>query len=201
MSQTDGPRLSRTARRRRTTEAILTAAKELFAERGFERTTIRAVARQADVDPALVMQYFGSKDALFAEAVRATVDVEGLVRGERHELPRLALEHVFADFEDPARRAGAAALLRSCLTHPVAKEVLRDQVMGEAQSSVARTIGGEDAALRAAALNACTLGLTIARYLLQDPELAQASRADLERVMGPALRVIVDPGLDGGHRP
>jgi AcrR family transcriptional regulator len=201
MNQAGEPRLSRREQRRRTTEAILTAAKELFAEHGFERTTIRAVAREADVDPALVMQYFGSKDALFAEAARGTVDVEALVRGERHELPRLALEHVLADFEDPARRAGAAALLRSCLTHPVAQEVLRDQVMGKAQSSVARTIGGEDGALRAAALNACTLGLTIARYLLKEPVLAQASRADLERVMGPALRVIVDPGPDGGHGP
>jgi hypothetical protein len=58
---------------------------------------------------------------------------------------------------------------------------------------VAWTIGGDDAVLRAAVLNATTLGLTIARYLLEDPVLAEASRGDLERIMGPALQAIAHP--------
>jgi AcrR family transcriptional regulator len=195
MSRSDEAPMSRKERRQRTRSAILDAAKALFGKQGFERTTIRGVAHAANVDPALVMQHFGSKEALFAAAARATVDVEPLVQAERGELPRIALEHVFADFEDPGRRAGAAALLRSCLTHPTAQQVVRDEVMGATQSNVARTIGGEDAELRAAVLNACTLGLTIARYLLEDPVLAKASHDDLERVMGPALRAIVGTPL------
>jgi AcrR family transcriptional regulator len=192
MSRSEEAPLSRKERRQRTERAILDAATALFAQQGFERTTIRGVARAANVDPALVMQHFGSKDALFAAATLATVDVDALVGAERHELPRIALEHVLADFEDPDRRASAAALLRSCLTHPAAQRVVRDEVMGTTQSHVARTIGGEDAELRAAVLNACTLGLTVARYLLEDPALARASHDDLARIMGPALRAIVD---------
>jgi AcrR family transcriptional regulator len=190
MNESKDAPLSRKERRLRTEAEILTAARRLFAERGFERTTIRAVAGEAGVDPALVMQYFGSKDRLFATAALSTVDTQSLVQAEHHDLPRMALAHVFADFEDPDRRASAVALLRSSLTHPAARQVLRDEVMGKTQSQVAQTIGGDDANLRAAVLNACTLGLTVARYLLEDPVLADARQDDIERVMLPALREI-----------
>ncbi|WP_406672499.1 TetR family transcriptional regulator [Natronospira sp.] len=192
MTRPDNAPLSRKERRLRTEARILDAARRLFAELGFERTTIRAVAGEAGVDPALVMQYFGSKDGLFAAAALSTVDTESLVQAEHDDLPRMALAHVFADFEDPDRRASAVALLRSCLTHPAARRILRDEVMGKTQSQVARTIGGDDAGLRAAVLNACTLGLTVARYLLEDSVLANASPDDIERVMLPALRKIAE---------
>jgi AcrR family transcriptional regulator len=65
--------LPRAERRRRTEGRILDAARALFAEVGFERATIRAVARAAEVDPALVMQYFGSKQELFRQAVRVAM--------------------------------------------------------------------------------------------------------------------------------
>ncbi|MFC6022556.1 TetR family transcriptional regulator [Plantactinospora solaniradicis] len=65
------PVLTRAERRRQTEGRILAAARTLFAERGFERTTIRSVAAAAQVDPALVMQYFGSKQGLFVRAVQA----------------------------------------------------------------------------------------------------------------------------------
>ncbi|MFH0245597.1 TetR/AcrR family transcriptional regulator [Streptomyces sp. HK10] len=194
MTGTEKPKPpSRKERRRDTESVILTAARELFARQGFQSTTIRAVARAAGVDPSLVMQYFGNKEGLFAAAARSTVDNDALLRATRAQLPRRALEHLFADFEDPDRRESAAALLRSCLTHPGAQEVVRDLVMGESQTIVASAIGGDDAQLRAGVLNACTLGLTIARYLLRMPAVAQADREELERIMLPALRTIVDP--------
>jgi AcrR family transcriptional regulator len=58
-------------RRRATETRILTGARQLFAERGFERTTIRAVAAAAGVGPAPVTQYFGSKRELFTQSVQA----------------------------------------------------------------------------------------------------------------------------------
>ncbi len=63
-------RIPRDERRRRTEASILDAARELFAADGFERTTIRGVAARAGIDPALVMQHFGSKERLFAESTR-----------------------------------------------------------------------------------------------------------------------------------
>lgn len=185
--------LTRAERRQRTHEAILVAARESLAARGFERTTIRAVAAAAGVDPALVMQHFGSKDGLFAAAARSTVEQDELTTATREDLPRVALEHVLVAFDDPGRREGNVALLRSSLTHPAAEQVMREEVIGPAQAAVARIIGGPDAELRAAVLNACTLGVTIARYLYRIPTLAQAGQADLERVMMAALQALVTP--------
>ncbi|TDC35074.1 TetR/AcrR family transcriptional regulator [Kribbella albertanoniae] len=187
-------RISRADRRRRTEEAIVTAARRQFGELGYERTSIRGVAAEAGIDPALVMQLFGNKEALFSAAASAGVGLEALTGATTSELARAAAAHLFADFEDAERRGGAEALLRSCLTHPAAGAVLRDQVMAPTQAAVAATIGGDDAELRAAVLNACTLGVTIARYLLEDPVLAAADRTDVERILGPALEAIVSTG-------
>ena len=182
---------SRAERRRRSEAAILAAAQELFAELGYERTSIRAVAQRAAVDPALVMQHFGSKEALFTAAADWSVPVDGLTGAAREDLPQAVLHHVLDAFEDEERRRVAMSLIRSSLTHPAATAAMRDTVMGEAQAAVASTIGGPDAALRAALLNATMLGLTISRYLLEVPA-AQADVADLKRVLAPALQALID---------
>lgn len=187
---------SRADRRRRTQDAILTAARRHFGALGYERTSIRGVAAEAGIDPALVMQLFGTKERLFSAAAASSVELEALARASGSDLAQLAAAHLFADFEDPERRGSAEALLRSCLTHPAAGEAVRDQVMAPAQAVVAATIGGEDGELRAAMLNACTLGVTIARYLLRDPVLSAADREDVERILRPALAAIIAPTLD-----
>ncbi len=189
--------LPRDERRRRTEAAILESARELFAEDGFERVTIRGVASSAGVDPALVMQYFGSKEQLFAAAARWPAQAEGLFSADRAALPQAALDDVFARFEGEDREA-AIALMRSCLTHPSAAVVMRDEVMCERAESVARTLGGEDAELRAGLIGACLIGLGMARYLLEIEPVASASREDLERLMRPVLQALVDPPAGAG---
>lgn len=193
MTEVEEEHLPREERRRRTEAAILHAAKEQFAEAGFERTTIRSVASQAGIDPALVMQYFTSKEGLFAASARWTVDHKKLGGASLEDLPQTALDDAFDGFEDPERREAALALMRNCLTHPGASQVMREDVMCESQAQVASTIGGPDAELRAGVLGACMIGLMLARYMLEIPEVASASREDLERVLRPVLKEIVDP--------
>ncbi len=182
----------RDERRRRTETAILDAAREAFAEAGFERATIRAVAAKAGIDPALVMQYFGSKERLFAEASRWPSEQETVLAVDRADLPDAALADFFTRFEGEGKEA-AVALMRSCLTHPSAAAVMRDEVMCERAEGVARTLGGDDAELRAGLIGACMMGLGMARYLIEMPAVAGASREDVERLMEPVLRALVDP--------
>ncbi|GAB3323957.1 TetR family transcriptional regulator [Geodermatophilus aquaeductus] len=184
--------VSRDERRRRTEAAILEAARALFAETGFERATIRAVAASAGVDPALVMQYFGSKDNLFAAATRWSREHVSVLDAPRSQVPAAAIADLFETFEGPGGREGAAALMRNCLTHPEANRTLRDDVMCSVASGVAETIGGEDAELRAGLMAACIMGLGLSRYLLQIPAVATASRADVERLLEPALCALLD---------
>lgn len=186
-------RLPREERRRRTEAAILDAARALFAEVGFEKTTIRGVAGRAGVDPALVMQYFGSKDGLFAASARWFAERKSASTAPLEDLPAAVLADLLAGMEDPEQRCAAEAVLRSCLTHESARAVMRDEVMQERHARIAATIGGPDADLRAGLLGAVMIGTTIARYLLEIPAVAAASREDVERVLEPVLRALVDP--------
>ena len=181
----------REERRRRTEANILDAARELFAELGFERTTIRAVAAQAGIDPALVMQYYGSKELLFAAAARGVKVHQSVLQASREDLPTALLADLFDGMESDGHREAVSALLRNCLTHPEAARIMRDEVMSERCGAMSGTIGGEDAQLRAGLMAACMIGLSVARYALEMPALAQASREDIERLLEPALRVLV----------
>ena len=182
----------RDERRRRTEANILDAARERFADLGFERATIRAVAARAGVDPALVMQYYGSKEQLFAAAARLTKLHQAVLPADRADLPAAVLADLFDSMESDEDREAVSALLRNCLTHPEAGRIMRDEVMCERSRTIAGTIGGQDAELRAGLMAACMIGLSVARYALEIPALAQASREDIERLLEPALRVLVE---------
>jgi AcrR family transcriptional regulator len=183
---------SREERRRRTEACILQEARRLFAEAGFERATIRAVAQRTGVDPALVMQYFGNKEGLFAAAMKGAHGGGSARTAPREEIPTAVLRDVLRKFEETDDREAAVALLRNFLTHPEANRIMRDEVMCAVTTDLARTIGGPDAQLKAALLLACASGMALARYLLELPGLADASRADIERLMEPALRAVLD---------
>lgn len=191
MSDAAGEFLTRDERRRRTEGAILGAAQALFAETGYERATIRAVAAQAGVDPALVMQYYGSKEGLFAAATRWSHEYESILEVPREQVPAAALADMFEKFEGAGDSEAAVALMRNCLTHPEAQRMFRDDVTCRITARVAQTIGGEDAELRAELIAACLIGFGLARYLLEMPAIANASRADIERLLEPALQTLV----------
>src|SRR4051812_2231226 len=143
---------SREQRRRRTEACILQTARRLFAEEGFERATIRAVAQRAGVDPALVMQYYGNKEGLFAAAMHGAHGGESAPNAERDEIPTAAMRDLFAKLEDTGHREAAIALMRNFLTHPEANRIMRDEVMCKITGGIAETIGGPHAELKATLL-------------------------------------------------
>ncbi len=182
---------SRDERRRRTEASILDAARALFSDTGFERTTIRGVAARAGIDPALVMQYYGNKEGLFAAAARWHVDQSSILDADRDELPVAAIRDLLSHFEDAADGKSAAALMRNCLTHPAAAKVMRDQVLCDRAATVTAKIDAPDAELRAALFGATMMGLGMARYLIELEPLASASREDIERLLAPALAALL----------
>jgi AcrR family transcriptional regulator len=185
--------LPRDERRRRTESTILEAARELFAADGFERTTIRGVAARAGVDPALVMQHFGSKEGLFAASTRWSSEHQTILTATTDRLPGAAIADLLSHFEHGEDREAAVALMRSCLTHPAALAAMRDQVMCERKEAVAAQLDGPDAELRAALFAACMIGLGMARYLIKLEPVASASPADIERLFTPVLQALTDP--------
>jgi len=188
--------LPRDERRKRSETAILDAARELFAESGFERTTIRGVASRAGIDAALVMQYYGNKERLFAEAARWNELDPGFAEASVEQLPAVLVADLFEHFEHAMDGEAAKALLRNCLTHPSALASMKNEIMCECAAMVAAKVEATDAELRAALFTACMMGLAMGRYLIELPHLDTASQADVERLLIPALAALLDPPQD-----
>jgi AcrR family transcriptional regulator len=143
------------------------------------------------------MQHFGNKEKLFAAAAATTTDVNAITMASSSDLVATAIAHVFADYEDGEHHGQAIALLRGSMTNATAAEIVRTEIMGKAQAAIAESIDGDDAALRAALLNACTLGLAISRYLLKVHPLVEASPDEISSILSPALQRIVEAQAEG----
>jgi AcrR family transcriptional regulator len=183
MSKVSPPAASRADQRRQTEGRILDVARRLFAERGFQTTTIRAVAAGAQVDPALVIHYFGSKENLFAKAI--SVKVEEAASPDRDE----AIEHLLTNLRIKAHGLPETtlAMMRSMLTHPTASEAARESLDRQV-ASLSDTIGTEDARLRAALAITTIVGVTIGRELLRVAALRDATPQQITDLLRPCLR-------------
>ncbi len=171
---------------------ILTAARTMFGDVGYTATTLRAVALQAGVDPALIVHHFGSKDALFRSAMRVPFNPESIVEIIKSGDPRGLGERVCAYFlglwEEDATREPLLAVLRSALTHEVAADSLRDFVSEALVGRVATLLGVPDAPLRATLVGSQLVGLAIARYVLRIEPLASADATTIAAWIGPTVQ-------------
>jgi AcrR family transcriptional regulator len=175
---------SRAEQRRRTEARILEAAAQLFLDIGYERTTIRAVAAAAHVQPGLVMHYFTSKQQLFRRVIDAapTPDVGGADEILASLAERLQTEPV-----------ASLTLLRSMLTTPEAADAVSAAGI-RYQQQIAQGIQADDAALRAAIIDAIVLGLVVSRHLIKSDELAAADTGAIIDLVRPLIQ-----SLAAGH--
>ena len=173
---------SRAEQRRRTEERILDAATQVFFSAGYDRATIRAVASAAEVDPGLVMHYFGSKQELY----RRVIDAAPVP--ELGGTPAEAAEQILAGVADRLASAPVAslALLRSMLTNPEAASAATTGI-ARYEAQIAQAIPADDADLRAAIISAITLGITVSRHLIKTDELATADPAHIIRLLRPCM--------------
>lgn len=175
-----------------TRERILDAARELFAELGFERTTMRGVAARAEVDPALIHHYFGTKDGLLASALVLPVDpmlVVGDLRGSPATAgPRLVARVLTVWDSDVRARERSLGLLRVAISHERAAAVLRDVLGATALTAVRQVVADDHAELRAGLVASQLGGLLLARYLIGVPALRDAEIDDLVAAIGPVVQ-------------
>lgn len=132
-------------------DAILAAARALFAESGYERASIRAIARRAGVDPALVHHYFGTKDELLGAAVRLPVDPTPIfARAFEHPeaVGESLIRSILSLWDTPDVRDRMLALLRAAVTHPGAAGILRNVLTRDVLTPATERIGLPDAELR-----------------------------------------------------
>ncbi|MGW4436031.1 TetR/AcrR family transcriptional regulator [Streptomyces sp. NPDC004596] len=175
-----------------TRDRILAAAREEFSERGYEKTSVRGIAKAAGVDSALVHHYFGTKEQIFEASVAvafapalevpdAIADVPPAEVGER--LTRFLL----GVWENPTTRTPLLAILRSAVNNETAAAVFRRLVASQLLRRVAARVDLPDAELRAELAAAQLVGVAMMRYVIKLEPLASA---DLEQIVARVAPVV-----------
>ncbi|MET9380411.1 TetR family transcriptional regulator [Streptomyces sp. NPDC002928] len=176
------------ARRRSdaTRTAILDAARERFAADGYERATIRAIAKDAGIDPSMVMRYYGNKEGLFAAAVSVDLALPDVGTLPRDEVGRALVTHFLAMWEE---NEVLTALLRVGATNQSGAErmqgIFREQVL-----PVARAVCPDPEQVPARAALAATqlLGLALSRYVLRIPPAVALTREEVTAWLAPTVQ-------------
>ena len=180
---------------------ILASARRSFADKGFTGTTIRAVAAEAKVDPALVHHYFGSKDDLFLAALEIPVDPRALVprvfepgmAGAGERLLRLLL----SVWDDPAARLPLIALVRSSLTEETPETLLQQGILRMVLQPLRAALPEEEADRRVQLVASQMIGLVMTRYVLALEPLASMPAEEVVAWVGPTVQRYLDGPLPG----
>lgn len=181
-----GPR-SRPAR-----EAILAAARRLFAEEGYDKTTVRAIARSAGVDPSMVIRYYGSKADLYEVASAVDLQVISLSGVPRNQVGRRFARYLLGRWENGGNDA-EVLLLRTAPTEPLAaagiQKIFTQQVLPALRSVFP---DDPDIEARAGLVLSQGLGAVIARHLLHVEPLASMDFDILADAVGDAMQLHLD---------
>jgi AcrR family transcriptional regulator len=183
-------------------EAILAAARAQFTEHGYDSATIRGIAAQAGVDPALVLHYFKSKDRLFAVAMELAIVpaevIPELIAGGVTGLGERVLRLVLASWEKSLHPVNPmVALLRSAAGHEAAVRMMREFITREVSGRVATSLGLTQPQLRAALVGSQLIGLAMARFVLRIEPLASADTELLVGCFAPTLQRYLTASLPG----
>ncbi|MGW1816254.1 TetR/AcrR family transcriptional regulator [Streptomyces sp. NPDC002125] len=171
---------------------ILEAARTEFAERGYDRTSVRGIAKAAEVDAALVHHYFGTKDEVFAAAVELSFEpalvIPSILEGPRQDLGERLARFFFGVWENPVTRAPVLAVLRSALTHEAAAKVLRGFVLRRLLERIAADLDVPDPTLRAELAASHMIGIAVLRYVVGAEPLASADPEKIIEMVAPTLQ-------------
>ncbi|MBO0867901.1 MAG: TetR family transcriptional regulator [Micromonosporaceae bacterium] len=169
-----------------TRAAILAAARRRFAADGYERATIRAIAADADIDPAMVMRYYGSKERLFAAAAEFDLRLPDPAQLSRSGYGRALVRHFLERWEEDGT---FVALLRAAVTNDAARDQMRDVFAGQIIPLVAAAAPADRrVAHRAGLVASQMIGLAMTRYVLALPPIARMSRDDVVAWIAPVLQ-------------
>ncbi|MFI7615963.1 TetR family transcriptional regulator [Nonomuraea terrae] len=169
---------------------ILAAARRVFAEKGFDKATVRGIAREAEVDPALVHHYFDTKAGMFAAAMQLPITPQQIlplvVEGPREQLAERLVRLILRVTAAPETREPLVALIRSAMTNEQAAAMFREFITNALLFQVADRL--EVPHLRIEAAFGQMIGVVLARYVLRLEPIASASEDELVELLAPTIQ-------------
>ena len=170
---------------------ILAAAREEFAGKGYDGASVRGIARSAEVDPALVHHYFGTKERVFVAAMELPVApaelVPQILDGPADRLGERLVRTFLGMWARPDFRAPMLGMLRSAMTGEQGAAMLREFVGSALLGRIAAAVGPVDP-LRLQAAAAQMVGVVILRHVVRIEPMASASEDDLVALVAPAVQ-------------
>jgi AcrR family transcriptional regulator len=175
-------------------EAVLAAAKGRFAVEGYEKTTLRAIARDAHVDPSMVLYLFGSKADLFRESLRLIMDPDDLIAaltggpGDDPDIGTRMVRMYLRIWEAPDTGPTMVAMLQSATSNSDAHEAFRGFMQNYVLTAVSEVLGGaEQDRLRAMLAGSQLVGMAVLRYVMKVAPLATLSGDEVVRLIAPTV--------------
>lgn len=179
-----------------TKATILAAARERFGAVGFQGATIRAIAADAGIDPAMVMRYYGNKDRLFAAAAKFDLRFPDLASGDPTQVGRSLVRHFLERWEgDDA----LVILLRSSATNTEAAQRMQQIFGTQIQPLVAAFVPAEECAVRAGLIATQILGMALCRFVLRLPPVVEMTRNEIVEWLGPTIQRYLGLPDAGAH--
>jgi AcrR family transcriptional regulator len=186
------PRTGRRPGSSGTRDAILDSARRLFGEVGYNAASIRRVAQEAGVDPALVHHYFGTKEKLFVAAMDMPVNpaeiVGPLLDGDRDHIGERLLRTFLSVWDSESMRAPMLAMIRSAVQHEQAAAMVREFVEGVIVARVIEKLDVDDEQWRASLVSTHVLGLIVGRYIIKVEPLASADPEKVIAAIAPTVQ-------------
>jgi AcrR family transcriptional regulator len=175
-----------------TRAAIIDAARAEFSAKGYDASSLRAIARAAEVDPALVHHYFEGKSHLFAETmslpVRPAELISAVLTGPRAQVGERLARTFFLMWDQPESRQRFVAILRSAVSHEDAARMLREFLAREVFGKVALSLGVPQPELRAGMAAAQMIGMAMLRYVIGFEPMVCASTDEIVALVAPTLQ-------------
>lgn len=174
-----------------TRAAILKIARREFATRGYDATSLRLIAAKAEVDPALVIHYFGTKNNLFVAATGLPAGLPDAIASlagiPLTDFPAVLVRAYLELVDSDDSRNAILALVRSAVSHERAAAMLREFLTAQLLPVIAGMTQRHDARLRASLVAAQLIGIAMLRHVIQVQPLARATPEDIVALVAPAI--------------
>ncbi len=199
-AKTKTPRTGRRPGNSTSREDIIKAARKLFAKRGYQAATMRAIAAKAGVDASLVVHFFGNKVNLLAESIEWPFDPEvemaKLLEDGRRNVGRRLAELAIHTWDDEGTRHPVFTLLRAGMTEPEAAKMLRAFMIQRLYAPLMERLGSDRPELRAGLAVSQIIGVGMGRYVLKFEALAEADSEEVIDWLAPVLQRYLTGKLD-----
>lgn len=173
-------------------ETILVAARAAFAAGGYEGTSVRAVARAADVDPALVHHFYGTKHELFLAALALPVDfteaLPALLNGDVERLGERLVAFFLGLVDTEETRGPLLTLIQAAMTNQQAAELLRVFVTRQIIGKIVTALDMPQPELRATLVGSQLVGLAVLRHVVQLKPLSSAEAVTVVAAVAPTVQ-------------